>query len=245
VVTPYEAVNGAWEPVIPAQGWCGSAGSGCVLVLDHRRPRKTGPGFPLWVMRCTAHKVAFTLYPPGHVPYGRQALAPVSPAGGAVSAGALTSVEEVWSGTYFTGAIDAAGQKTWSRGVDGGVEQWWGGAETWRSTQGEHIAVAMALTGIAPWQTQRDREQVGRALGVPLMLLMDAAAMVGQGAGCHRRGQAVVTVLRQVDLLGAWDRLAVCAQLCGWRGGAHRWDGRQLRSLPFRSMGTGAPARGG
>ena len=35
------------------------------------RERSTGPEHPLKVVRCRAHGVAFTLYPVGHVPYGR------------------------------------------------------------------------------------------------------------------------------------------------------------------------------
>ena len=35
------------------------------------RDRLTGPRHPLLVVRCRTHGVAFTLYPPGYVPYGR------------------------------------------------------------------------------------------------------------------------------------------------------------------------------
>ncbi len=35
------------------------------------RERSTGPRHPLRVVRCRTHNVAFTLYPEGHLPYGR------------------------------------------------------------------------------------------------------------------------------------------------------------------------------
>lgn len=35
------------------------------------RERKTGPCHPLQIVRCRAHGLGFTLYPEGHVPYGR------------------------------------------------------------------------------------------------------------------------------------------------------------------------------
>ena len=63
----------------PSVGPCsGRDGQPCRLSLHHERPRKTGPCFALSVLRCRAHGIAFTVYPPGHVPYGRVALAPVA-----------------------------------------------------------------------------------------------------------------------------------------------------------------------
>lgn len=38
------------------------------------RERLTGPQYPLKVVRCRVHNVSFTLYPEGHVPYGRVAV---------------------------------------------------------------------------------------------------------------------------------------------------------------------------
>jgi hypothetical protein len=53
----------------------------CHLWVDHQRARKTGPCFQLTVVHCGLHRRAFTLYPPGHVPYGRIVVAPVSSGG--------------------------------------------------------------------------------------------------------------------------------------------------------------------
>jgi hypothetical protein len=49
----------------------------CELVVHHWRERKAGPQIPVMVMQCKTHRRAFTLYPLGHIPYGRVAVAPV------------------------------------------------------------------------------------------------------------------------------------------------------------------------
>ena len=49
----------------------------CRLEKHDFRPRKTGPEVPLRVLLCHTHGHFFTVYPPGHVPYGRVALAAV------------------------------------------------------------------------------------------------------------------------------------------------------------------------
>ncbi len=75
-------------------------GERCDLWKHHVRERKTGPCFGLWVMRCRTHAIHFTAYPHGHVPYGRQRVAPVSPAG------SVTEKEggrRSWKGTLFRG----------------------------------------------------------------------------------------------------------------------------------------------
>src|ERR1700681_2138751 len=85
-VTPYaadaEGVMVASMPSICPRHEAGDAP--CCLWVDHHRDRKTGPLFALTVVHCGRHGRAFTLYPPGHVPYGRLAIAPVSSDGALV-----------------------------------------------------------------------------------------------------------------------------------------------------------------
>jgi hypothetical protein len=95
----------------------------CCLWEDHRRERKTGPLFALTVARCGPHDRSFTLYPPGHVPYGRIAIAPVSVDGALVkeapseerTAGEAPVAQPSLSGTVFGAAIDAAAGRAWPR----------------------------------------------------------------------------------------------------------------------------------
>lgn len=49
----------------------------CVLIVHHLRERKAGPQIPVTVVQCRTQRRAFTLYPLGHIPYGRLAVAPV------------------------------------------------------------------------------------------------------------------------------------------------------------------------
>ena len=164
---------------MPAYGPCGlGAGDACHLVVDHHRPRKTGPCFPLAVLRCTTHGRAFTLYPPGHVPYGRRAIAPVAADGSLVRAddldearprGAGHEVEPdeqvvspealAFSGTVFDAALDAACGRIWQRDhLPGGTDRWW-------STQGRWIERALLLLGLARTSGLRpplDSEEVMR-----------------------------------------------------------------------------------
>ena len=73
--------DGVFRPlVIPACCLSGAPGQ-CSVRVRYIRERKTGPGFPLFMIWCAVHGVAHTLYPPGYVPYSRVAIAPVGPSG--------------------------------------------------------------------------------------------------------------------------------------------------------------------
>lgn len=75
VSAPYVEDNGVWRPVRVKE--C-PVGEGCQIVKHSWRPRKTGPGHPVAILQCLMHGRYFTVYPSGHVPYGRQRIAPVT-----------------------------------------------------------------------------------------------------------------------------------------------------------------------
>src|ERR1017187_11039531 len=76
IITPYYASDeGAFAAVLPDRCLDTAACAGCEISVHHLRARRTGPQFPLTVVHCKTHGHAFTLYPPGHVPYGRVAVA--------------------------------------------------------------------------------------------------------------------------------------------------------------------------
>jgi hypothetical protein len=112
-------------------------GEACRLSLHHRRERSTGPGFPLWVLHCSTHGVWFTLYPPGHVPHGRVALAPTTTDGHWITsepdphdrAVELPPRAGDFRGTYFEAAMDAA------QGLIGRRDGSAGSSDLWWSTQ--------------------------------------------------------------------------------------------------------------
>jgi len=76
----------------------------CRIGLHHRRRRKTGPGYPLSVMCCTAHACTFTLYPPGFAPYQSRAVLKLSPCGNRVF-GEGDPFETDFESTMFEGAL--------------------------------------------------------------------------------------------------------------------------------------------
>lgn len=231
VITPYvESVDGVLEPRLPARGPCGELDGGpCRLWIDHRRERKTGPEFPLTVLRCGGHdRYAFTLYPPGHVPYGRQRIAPVAADGGVVRGeGEGGGGVDAFGSTPFAAALDAANGRTWSRDERG---PWW-------SVQGRWLARLMRWVGVAIDIHVELRAQLAATLGVAQLLLFDQSRRIAAVPGYRSRGQAVVAVLAALRRdASVYDRLAVAGHEAGLWGQPVRWDPdtARLRVLPFR-----------
>jgi hypothetical protein len=74
---------------------CSDGDRPCRLKKHSFRARKTGPKFPLRVVYCHTHQRHFTVYPMGHVPYGRESVAPLD------LQGCPTAGEEAWQKTFF------------------------------------------------------------------------------------------------------------------------------------------------
>lgn len=233
VITPYApGAEGVLTPSVPAV--CpreGQEGKKCRVFKDHWRDRATGPCFPLTVVRCRPHGIAFTLYPPGHVPYGRQAVAPAAP-------GAADDAK-VFSGTLFGAALDASEGKAWSRACLGGSDRWWG-------TQGRRLARGVLVVGVEPATLRMIREQQECALGVGNLLLIDGVRIIGKAPGYRARGQAVRSVLDRLSRdPRIFKRVSVSGHLAGLWGAPCEWDPqtRHLRSWAFPQGGTGPPGR--
>jgi hypothetical protein len=254
IVATYSVdVRGEFVPEIPlvclGGGNSGPAGSNgmesCSIGLHHRRSRKTGPGFPLFVVRCRTHGVAFTVYPPGHVPYGRVAVAPVDVGGRPlcapvepdrlaslpVRAGPDPAKEELarrpmaWGVTLFRAVEDAANGVSWPRSEGDGFEVW--------RTQRRRIALSAALLGLT--------EVHGKAaadpglLGVPALTRLEAGAAYARAEGYRGRGRAVMPVLRELESCGArtLELVLAAGYSAGVWGRPRRWDpqGRRLRDV--------------
>lgn len=235
VITPYvEGAGGILEPKVPDRGPCSERDERpCRLWFDHRRERKTGPAFPLTVLRCGEHeRCAFTLYPPGYVPHGRQRIAPVAVDGGALR-GEGGEVLDAYASTAFAAAVDAAAGRAWSR-EEGGP--WW-------SVQGRQLVRLMRWVGVAVDLGDRVRARLAAALGVAQLVLLDAVARIVEAPGYRRRGQAVASVLEALGRdASVADRLVVAGYEAGLWPRPLRWDpvAARLRALPFRAR----PARG-
>lgn len=185
------------------------------MFVDHYRPRKSGPRFSIAVVGCSAHPHGrYTLYPPGHVPYGREPVVASSPSGGLLRDAATG--EPVWEATLFGAAVDAAGGERWpsdSPALD----------PRRRRTQGRRLERAGRLLGVHAEVDDAARERIATRLGVPTLMLRSAARE--WAASWARRGAAVLAVLGAVSVDGALlDRILAAGALGGLWAEPKRWD---------------------
>jgi hypothetical protein len=232
-IAPYEAdATGHLQVVLPSHCVFAKPDEGrCPLRIDHRRHRKTGPCFPLAVVSCRRHPTQrYTLYPPGHVPYGRQALASVSPSGPLLLDAETRQV--CWDGTVFQAALDAADGVRWREDSPAHDPRR-------RRTQGRHLELAERLLGVHRSLPDRTEEQVVSRLQVAMLTVRDAAAR--GSTSWTERALAVLVVLAalRVDgallgsLLSAGLAVGLWARPCRWEVRHQRWE--RARELPAPS----------
>jgi len=185
----------------------------CSLSVHHYRVRKTGPDHPLAVVGCSCHPFGcFTLYPPGHVPYGRQPVVPCSPSGSVQQ----DTGQPEWRDTLFVAALDAARGQRWSaHSPADDVRR--------RRTQGCRLERAGTLLGVHPDLHARTREWIATRLQVPTMTLRTAAGE--WDTSWQARGDAIQTVLQTLPIDGSLlDRLLAAGALTGLWPSPQRWD---------------------
>ena len=238
VITPYvEGPGGRLVAKVPSEGPCRELdGVACRLVIDHHRSRKTGPEFPLAVLRCGRHgRRAFTAYPPGYVPYGRQRMAPVAVDGSAVQIEGTDGVE-AYATTVFGAALDAARGRAWSR--DG-----WG---PWWSVQGRWLERLVRWVGVAADLDAQVRGALAALLVVAELVLREQAARIAAHGGYRERGRGVVAVLERLGGgASVADRLVAAGAEVGLWPRALRWHAevKRLRAVPFRGRAARSPPR--
>jgi len=164
----------------------------CKVFLDHNRDRLTGPCFPLHVVRCRGHNIAFTIYPPGHVPYGReQIVCNVAPDGNLVAEEKDEPLQS-FEGTLFDAALDAANHKAWPKESQAGYQ------DGRFNTQINQIGRAGLLVGIAPGQEAKQREAIAEILDVPYQNVHESATLVKTEPDYKSFGQAICRILQAV-----------------------------------------------
>ena len=201
--------------VLPERCVFATATETCSLFVHHYRPRKTGPGFPVAVVGCRRHPIqCFTLYPPGHVRYGRQAIVSCSPSGPLLPD--PDTGQPVWRDTLFGAAVDAAKGQRWpAHSPADDVRR--------RRTQGCRLTVAGTLLGVHPDLDSRTREWIATRLRVPTMTLRDAAGR--WHTSWQARGAAVLDVIQSLSLDGSFlDRLLAAGAVTGLWPSPQRWD---------------------
>jgi len=187
-------------------------------------------------MRCEAHgRRGFTLYPPGHVPYGRKAIAPVSLDGQSWRSG-----PERFCGTVFEAALDASRGAAWPRESGGAGDRYW--PSMWR-----RLAEAEVWLGVSPGLDERRRERCAADLSVDLLPLREGARAIGAAPGYRSRGTAVVKVLGELpEGLPLLERLLRAGHAAGRLGEplvpVH--PGGPLRSLARERGGPAGPCGG-
>jgi hypothetical protein len=187
------------------------------------------------VVECKTHGVCFTLYPPGHVPYGRVAVAPVGADGHELERErGADDGESTWDVTIFRAARDAACGRAWPRRVNRE------GEESWR-TQGRRIELAATLFAVSA-DADAERHAVALALDVTTQTLRDAAAATRGPALGRRyavRGRALMAPLAELGRGGrVLGRVLAAGTLVGQWGCVHRWGPGEGR---LRALARGPP----
>ena len=236
-------VPGSGSALVPAvmPPSCVHASKGdpaCVLVVHHVRERKAGPQIPVTVVQCRTHRRAFTLYPLGHIPYGRLAVAPVT-----LDGQVLLSTESeptvgdrrspAWRATQLGAAFVALDDPT----VKLTDRRWWA------TQMPERLDQSAALLGVHPGLPMPDADAIAFRLELPRLVLRQAADDYAHARGRAARGRVLVGVL---DQLGAdaclLDRILAAGVCAGCWGTVTRWDrgSRGARGRVF--PGRGGPA---
>ncbi len=165
----------------------------CTIEGHSFRDRKTGPQIPLLVLYCGQHKVHFTLYPPGHVPYGRSSLAAVDLGGKAVErlepepGLSCVSRQEV----LFEAAVDAARGHCWESEPieDLGRPRY--------PTQRRRIARCSRLLGLAEELEEPIVEQIRDYLGISGIDHEQGRFRFQSAKSLTSRGAAIADVCQQ------------------------------------------------
>lgn len=234
--TSYEPdEDGYLRPMLPMRCAFAVGTKMCSVFVDHYRPRRTGPGFPLAVVGCSAHPHGrYTLYPPGHVPYGRAPVVPYSPRGMPLLDG--TTGQLPWEDTLFGAAVDAArGEEYTGDGPSGDART--------RRTQRRRLEVAGRLMGVHPEVDDSARERIAARLGVPTMTLRTASRL--WAADWTARGTAVLAVLLAITVDGAvLDRMLAAGAVSGlWAPPRRSRATRRTSSMPRSGLPERPTAR--
>jgi len=220
--------EGRFRAVLPSRCALAQGTAACSLFVDHYRSRKTGPRYPLAVVGCSVHRPnrRYTLYPPGHFPYGREPVASYSPSGELFLDKATG--RPAWAATYFASAIDAA------RGVLWPADSPWADGRR-RRTQGRRLDFCARLLGLHPELDEGMRERIATQLRVPTMTVRTAAR--GWVRSWTGRGGAIFAVLLALPLQASLlDQLLAAGALGGLWPEPQRWEAARGSWVVARSL---------
>lgn len=228
--TVYEAdTDGVLHPVLPSHCVFAARAETCSIFVDHYRSRKTGPRFPVAVVGCSKHPQGrYTLYPPGHYPYGYEQLVPYSPSGQLLVD--ATTRQPPWEATIFAAAVDAAGGERWPS-----ESRWFQRYDPRRRrTQDRRLELAGRLMGVHPAFDNGMRERIATRLGIATMRLHSGAGSWTRS--CKTRGTAIMAVLPALPLQASLlDRMSAAGAQSGLWAHPRRWDAARATWIPLAS----------
>ena len=164
------------------------------------------------VCRCRAHRVFFSVYPPGYVPYSRVAVVAEDSEGRTIRGETLDT-------TIFGAALEAR-QETESRRMQ-------------RRTIQRRLDVCAAMLGLWPGLSEPVRDHIADALWLPRLAARVSARVYSTSRLLRDRGAVVLELLARIPLARCRAGLLVAGQRAGLWGRPSRWDpgGLTLRPL--------------
>jgi hypothetical protein len=179
------------------------------------------------------------MYPLGHVPYGRERVAPVTPAGEPVvspqpdDAGNESRAPDLAT-TRFGAIADAAAGRLWPRDTPGRR----------RATQESRVVDASRLLTVDRAADAVSTE-VSRVIGIACLALRDVAALLGSTTDVVERAKQLKPLLdHAVGGARALEHVLALGARAGLWGTVHLWATAAASAVPFQMVfpGAGAPS---
>lgn len=215
---------------------CPLAGAGelCKIRKHGFRERKTGPQIPLRILLCMPHCRHFTVYPPGHVPYGRSSVAVVDLRGETIER-SEAEPEASCRDCLFEAALDAATGRMWEREPVEDLER------PRYPTQQRRLERCGQLLGLSSALPRMVVEEIRDHLGLDGLDHSLERHRFQQAQGPTPRAEAILATHQQIGRTKRVQRLLAAGSLSGLWGHPWLWDasrgqrfsllGKTLRSL--------------
>lgn len=247
VVSPYFPNEyGKWVAEIPAA--CPHEhhnDEACRIRINHYRERKTGPCFPLTIVECRTHSLCFTLYPPGHVPYGRHPLnTDIAVTGDSIILEATDpspadSLLTPYQNSFFAAALAANSQTIWPE------ESLYGSMEPRFITQLRQLDRASRLLGVHSDLLPRQTEEITEILDLSGQRVAEGWARLACPSTVKHHGEVLCQLLKLIPYTRTlFERLAHAGSTAGLWPLPHFWNATtgRLKNRSFRNSGIrGSP----
>jgi len=246
VITPYDTNNrGQLSAIIPDSCPVGyENGEPCQISVNHHRDRKTGPCFPLTVVYCKIHDLYFTLYPPGHYPYGRQPLVEQITVCGRILETSTDNLDlqnrlAFFRGSLFDAALDADLFYAWPKeGCQGSFQPRF-------NTQLHKLDRAVRLLGISSTSGSWQREAITEILDLPGQLVAQSFAGLRVQPTFKKQGQSICRLLKALDNHCLFERLVQTGSIAGLWPVSYfsTYKTKRLKRNSFHALGIrGSPS---